>query len=163
MLNQRMIAAAGKKHAPAWAIEELLPMSDETKWPDRFWPWLHKHRNRLPSDERNRRYVDPDKITQSEKEAWHRIQHRAQMQYGHSKVRSGQARFSTKDIMKICVGDEDREVLQAALPKGHTLNSVSLGRWLQNQLVDAPIEGLVMRYISGQGRMAYFWIEYAKK
>ena len=38
-----------------------------------------------------------------------------------------------------------RTTLQAMLPKEATLGSITLGRWLKNGLVDAPIDGLVMR------------------
>ena len=41
---------------------------------------------------------------------------------------------------------------------GKGLNPVSLGRWLKEHLVDAPIDGLVLRSTLGRANCAQFWI-----
>src|SRR5262249_6278482 len=123
--------------------------SDNDKLPDVFWRWLHKLRDRLPPEERKRRFAAQSRypaeiteITEEEWQRWHRVQVAIQIRYGRPEVRSGRTKFSTKDIMQMCSKEEDSAILQTALPKGHTLNSVGIGRWLRNQLADAPIDGL---------------------
>ena len=41
---------------------------------------------------------------------------------------------------------------------GKGLNPVSLGRWLKERLVDAPINGRVLRSALGRENCAEFWI-----
>jgi hypothetical protein len=68
--------------------------------------------------------------------------------------------FPTRDIYDMCREDEElSSLVQSALPKGHTLNSNSLGKWLWNQLADAIIDNLVMRRRQDRTRARYFSIE----
>jgi len=42
---------------------------------------------------------------------------------------------------------------------GKGLNPVSIGRWLKDHLVDAPINGKVLRSATDRKKLACFWIE----
>ena len=42
---------------------------------------------------------------------------------------------------------------------GKVLNPVSLGRWLKERLVDAPMGGRVLRSAKDRKNLASFWIE----
>ena len=41
------------------------------------------------------------------------------------------------------------------------LGSITLGRWLISALVDAPIDGLLLRSVGDRNGVSQFWIEAA--
>jgi hypothetical protein len=68
--------------------------------------------------------------------------------------------YTTRNIYEKSLEDEElSSLLQSVLPKGHTLNSSSLGKWLWNQLAGAPIDGIVLRRREDRTRARFFWIE----
>jgi hypothetical protein len=77
-------------------------------------------------------------------------------------VSAGRKCFLSSEILQISERPEEKELaslLHSVLPKDHTLNSNTLGKWLWNQLANAPIDGLVLRRKEGKARAKYFWIE----
>jgi hypothetical protein len=53
---------------------------------------------------------------------------------------------------------DEQAIVEGAM-HGKGLNPVSLGRWLKDHLVDAPINGRVLRSATDRKKLACFWIE----
>ena len=166
MLDQHMLIEAGRKHAPDWATTEPTMALDPKTRPSmgsgkqRFRLRWH----RLSPDQRLQYFGTTD-FGQAEQRVWHRIKRAMLMRRGRPRVRSGQIKFTTRDILQMCSRDEELSAgLLAVLPKGNTLNSTSLGKWLWHPLTQAPIDGLVMRRLQNKKtKVRYFWIELVKK
>jgi len=164
VLDRLMADLAGRKTAPPWATPTPLSgvgvkSAQQTRWEQKFLArWA-----RLSPKERQRRYetINP---TEAADKQWRRFLDLVIIRSGRREVRTGRARFTSAEIIKglpsfsFTSTSDERAVLEGVMG-GKSLSSVSLGRWLKNHLVDAPINGLTLR--SAKDRLGFhrFWIE----
>ena len=146
MLDQRMVELAVPRPVPARVQAQLKSLKEK---------FYQRWRHMTPA--RRQRWS----IRNEAGEAWENVARRLQERYWRSEIRAGRVKFSSSEILF----DADHELdttLQAMLPKEATLGPVTLGRWLKAQLVDAPIDGLVMRSARDRKGFHQFWVEGAK-
>jgi hypothetical protein len=153
VLDDVMIAEAGSRAASWTTTRCTLSKSPQRKhWELKF----HARWNRMTVTNRQRHYRTGD-LHEAEAQQWARIQARVRRLLGQREVRSGRVRCTTADIIGTCTPDQQAALEGATHGKG--LNPVSLGRWLKERLVDAPIDGLVLRSAKDRKNLACFWIE----
>ena len=114
---------------------------------------------------RRQRWGDPSEPRERGSEAWENVVRTppaAAIRALRSTGRTGQI-LKQRDPGWSRQHSELHATLQAMLPREATLGSITLGRWLKNGLVDAPIDGLVMRSAQDRKGVAQFWIEQADK
>ena len=91
-------------------------------------------------------------------QAWEHIGYLLRMRFGRPEVRAGRVRFTSSKILKaLKARPDDQAIVEGAMHC--TLNPVSLGRWLKDHLVNAPINGRTLRSALGRQNCAQFWIE----
>ena len=72
-------------------------------------------------------------------------------------MRAGRARFTSSEIISL-LPINDRAIVEGAMhPKA--LNPISFSKWLKDRLLDAPIDGLVLRSANDRKKQACFWIK----
>jgi hypothetical protein len=164
VLDGVMVELAGKHSAPAWATTttwlSTTKPPQQTRWETNFRArWA-----RLLPQEQQRRYRTTD-LEAALARQWGRLREVVIVRSGRPEVRAGRARFKSSEIIEGLPKhfsyqpvSEKRAVLEGVMG-GRSLSSVSLGRWLKNHLVDAPVTGLVLR--SAEDRLGFqrFWIE----
>jgi hypothetical protein len=97
--------------------------------------------------------------TQAENQAWGRLVGLVQTRVGRHEVRSGHTRFTSSEIVtELNLAQNEQAVVEGAT-RAKELNPISVGRWLKDRLVDAPINGLVLRSATDRKKVANFWIE----
>ena len=156
-----MVDLAGRRRGPAWVTAEPGLLS--AKQPARKVKWQTQFLLRcggLTPEERQWRWGTTEH-NQAELIAWQRVKTAMLTRLGRPEVRAGRAKFWSSEIL-FAADHELQTSLQAMLPKEATLGSITLGRWLKNGLVDAPIDGLVMRSTQDRNGVSRFWIEQAK-
>jgi hypothetical protein len=158
LLDRRMQEWAGqdwaKELARARAVEYVEQTPEYNRWEAKF-----KARwDRLPTAQRFHHYGTGE-YASIKHVPWDRIRNAAQIRSGRRMVRSGRTRFTATEILGMCPeGDALRNALEGVLPAKQTLNPITLGRWLSNQLAQAPIDGKrLRRSVKHQG--GYFWVE----
>ena len=90
---------------------------------------------------------------------WQRLQNQIQFRVGRRELRAGRARFTSLEISNVLQATQDKRAIVEGAMHGKGLNPISLGRWLKDHLVDAPINGRVLRSKNDRKKMACFWIE----
>lgn len=155
VLDRVVTKAAGQMRAPQWVTTPfILPKSPErVKWENKF----HARWKRIPPDQRQRRYQTTD-CAQAENQAWGRICGLVLIRRGRPEVRAGRIRLTSSEITKALQSAPDDQAIVEGATHGRGLNPVSLGRWLKDHLVDAPINSLVLRSAQGRKNCAEFWI-----
>jgi hypothetical protein len=150
VLDRVMAEAAGRRSAPTRA-SGCTPYG-ATKSPEQK-KWEQKFRARHASGRQD--------LAEAEGQAWQRIQRAVLIRSGRRQLRAGRARFSSSDIiaaLQRAAGEQ--AIIEGAMQgKGKTLNPISLGRWLKERLVDAPINGRVLRSGKDRQNLACFWVE----
>ena len=101
--------------------------------------------------------MSPDRLAGEEERAWRRIRHALETRLGRPAVRSGRFRMSSSDLILELETTGERAIFEGVL-HGKSINPVSIGRWLKEHLVNAPLNGLVLRSSSERRKMAQFWI-----
>jgi hypothetical protein len=148
VLDKSMAEGAGRRCAPAWANAVNPP----ERWSKKF-----KARWSGMAPDRLRRQFRTDYFHEAHAEAWRRIQRAAQVRAGRRELRAGGIRFTSSEIINLFSRSRDSDLVEGAL-HGKRLNPISLGRWLKDHLVDAPINGRVLRSATGRENRAVFWI-----
>jgi hypothetical protein len=102
-------------------------------------------------------------MAQAETQAWERLRELVRLRFGRPVVRTGRIRFSASEIMKALASAADElalieGVVDGSRGSGRGLNPVSLGRWLNLRLADAPIGGHVLRSAKDRTKTAHFWV-----
>jgi hypothetical protein len=159
ILDRRMCEAAGNTRAPPWAritLGTIVQCPDQKRWSAKFrarWSALPPHL-RLA-------VYRTDSLPDSESGRWATIRDAVRLRNGRNAVRSGLARFTGEQIVAALQVIAEGETVSAA---AHTdrLNAVALGRWLNQRLVDAPIDGLVLRSARRRDKTAEYWITWGK-
>lgn len=156
VLDQLMITQAGRKSAPAWAVGALTaPKSPQRlKWEGKF----RARWNGMTPDERQRQYATPH-LAQAEEQAWAGFCALIQSRSGYRELRAGRAQFTSSEIVDALRCDMNAQALVDGAMHSKGLNPVSLGRWLNKRIVDAPIDGRVLRTTIGRQKSSCFWIE----
>jgi len=154
VLDRMMAVETGKKFAPDWAKLPLTAIKppEQLRWKQTFRArWRH-----LTPDQHRRRYQTTD-LNQAERQAWERFRDRIQLRSGRYEVRAGRARFTSSEIISL-LPINDRAIVEGAMhPKA--LNPISFSKWLKDRLLDAPIDGLVLRSANDRKKQACFWIK----
>jgi hypothetical protein len=153
VLDKLMAASAGRKSAPVWATTSASS-AERLRWGANF----RVRWNRMTTGERDRRYRTTN-LGQAETGTWQRLQHQIQVRAGRRELRAGRARFTSLEISNALRAMPDEQAIVEGAMHGKGLNPVSLGRWLKDHLVDAPINGRVLRSATDRTNMACFWIE----
>ena len=149
-----MARAAGRKCTPSWAATPFIASksTERSKWeevPQNFSPELFFVARSASAG---------GDFTQAANQAWERICGSVLTRCGRREVRAGRIRLTSSEITKaLDLAPDDQAVVEGAL-HGKGLNPVSLGRWLKERLVDAPINGRVLRSALGRENCAEFWI-----
>src|SRR5262245_35191066 len=148
-----MAEAAGRKCAPAWVstqsdIGEMSP--EQTRWENRF----RDRWNRMTPDQRQRRYRTTDGF-RAKRDGWQRIRALVQIRWGRREIRAERVRLTSSEIIDAL--SDDRAIVEGAM-HGKGVNAISLGGWLKERLVDAPINGLVLRSAKDRTNTERFWI-----
>jgi hypothetical protein len=161
VLDRVMARLAGRKRAPSWATAALAlgTTPQQIKWEQTF----HGRWARLTPQDQQRRYGTTDPAV-AVAQQWERLRELVIIRSGRPEVRSGRASFRTSEIIKGLQFEsmaEERAVLEGVtgVVAGKSLNPVSLGRWLKNHLVDAPVNGLVLRSAEDRSGYQCFWVE----
>jgi hypothetical protein len=162
VLDRLMAKVAGRKCAPEWATDHSYTAKnspERARWEKNF----RSRWNRMTLDQRQRLYRATD-LNSAESGAWERIREFVRMRCGRRDLRAGAVRFTSSEIINALPGwretSSERDIIEGAM-QGKPLNPVSLGRWLKERLVDAPINGLVLRSAQGRGNCAQFWITWS--
>lgn len=155
VLDRDLTKAAGQTYAPGWASTPFIgaPSPERTKWENKF----RARWSCVSPDQRKRRFQTADLAT-AENQAWERIRGMVRIRFGRPEVRADRARLSSSEITKELQSTPDERAIVEGAMHGKGLNPVSLGRWLKEHLVDAPIDGLVLRSTLGRANCAQFWI-----
>jgi Primase C terminal 2 (PriCT-2) len=151
LLDRKMVETA-RKRAPAWVEARMESFRTE----------FFLRRGNMTPARRGQRW-GAGKKPRAADVAWKDVAYRLRQRYARSEVRAGRIKFSSSDIIiETNEHDELQASLQAMLPREATLGAITLGRWLRAQLVDAPIDGLVMRSTQDRNGVSRFWVERAK-
>jgi hypothetical protein len=153
VLDKLMAASAGRKSAPVWATTSASS-AERQRWGANF----RARWSRMTADERDRRYRTTSS-GEAEMGAWQCLQHQIQIRAGRRELRAGRARFTSLEISNALRAMQDEQAIVEGAMHGKGLNPVSLGRWLKDHLVDAPINGRVLRSATDRKKLACFWIE----
>jgi hypothetical protein len=94
---------------------------------------------------------------------WERIRRLVQIRCGRREIRAGRVQLTSSEIIGWLKSSSDDQAIVEGAMHGKSLNPVALGRWLKERLVDAPIDGLVLRSAKGRTNTECFWIERSKK
>lgn len=159
VLDRVMAKAAGQKFAAAWVTTPFAAVKspERVKWEQKF----RVRWNAITVNQRVRCFGTPD-LVEAESRCWDRIRHQMQVRVGRRELRSGRCRFATSEIIAALRSDTADEALVEGVmhaTHGKALNPVSLGRWIKERLVDAPIGGRVLRSAKNRKNLACFWIE----
>jgi hypothetical protein len=157
-LDRIMALAAGRKCAPVWATTEFRSSREQTRWQQKF----RARWNRMTPDQCQRRY-QTTRVEDAQHQAWKRIQRLVQIRCGRQEIRAGRVQLTSSEIIKDLLQSLDEQAIMGGAMHGKSLNPISLGRWLKERLVDAPIDGLVLRSAKGRTNTECFWIERSKK
>jgi hypothetical protein len=156
VLDRVMTKTAGQRSAPVWVTSSAAVTSPQrTKWGQKF----RARWNALAPALRERCYGTPA-YHEAEADRWERIRRQVQTRAGRRELRAGRCCCTTSEIIAQ-LGTADVALVQGATHATHSkeLNPVSLGRWLKERLVDAPIDGRVLRSAKDRKNLASFWIE----
>jgi hypothetical protein len=153
VLDKLMAASAGRKSAPVWATTSASS-AERQRWEANF----RVRWKRMTTDERDSRYRTTS-LGEAEMGTWQRLQHQIQVRAGRRELRAGRARFTSLEISNALRAMQDEQAIVEGAMHGKGLNPVSLGRWLKDHLVDAPIDGRVLRSATDRKNLACFWIE----
>jgi Primase C terminal 2 (PriCT-2) len=153
VLDKLMAASAGRTSAPVWATISASS-AERQRWEANF----RARWKRMTPDERDRRYRTTS-LGEAEMGTWQRLQHQIQVRAGRRELRAGRARFTSLEISNAIRATQDEQAIVEGAMHGKGLNPVSLGRWLKDHLVDAPINGQVLRSATDRKKLACFWIE----
>ena len=159
VLDRVMTEAVGQRTAPTWATTTLY---SGTKCPEQQ-KWEQKFRARWVSkpDQLRHRYRTND-LNAAAAQSWEHVRSLVRIRCGRREVRAGRIRFTSAALvaaLDVRAGlSSERAIVEGAM-QGKPLNPVSLGRWLKERLVDAPIDGRVLRSALGREKCATFWIE----
>ena len=116
----------------------------------------------MTPDQCQRRY-QTTRVEDAQHQAWKRIQRLVQIRCGRQEIRAGRVQLTSSEIIKDLLQSLDEQAIMGGAMHGKSLNPISLGRWLKERLVDAPIDGLVLRSAKGRTNTECFWIERSKK
>jgi hypothetical protein len=111
-------------------------------------------------DQRQQRYQTINFDT-AKHHGWERIRYLVQIRCGRREIRAGRVQLTSSEIIK-ALSDDDQAIVEGAM-HGRGLNPISLGRWLKERLVDAPINGLVLSSAKDRTNTERFWVERRKK
>ena len=156
VLDRVMAMEKGKTSAPYWAKPSFaaVKLTEQLRWEQTF-----RARWRLMTpDQHQRRYQTTD-LNQAERQAWERFRNRIQLRSGRHEVRAGRARFTTSEIISLLPpASNERAIVEGAM-HGKALNPISFPKWLKDRLLEAPIDGRVLRSANDRKKQACFWIE----
>jgi hypothetical protein len=163
VLDRIMAQAARSKFARPWAA--ALSFVNVAKSPEQM-RWEQKFRtrwDRMTPDQRQHLYQTTD-FNKAMAQTWERIRGLVKIRDGRPEVRAGRAQLTSSEIIKELGGpsSQDYAIVEGAM-HGKGLNPVALGRWLKERLVDAPINGLVLRSAKDRTNTERFWVERSKK
>jgi hypothetical protein len=162
VLDRIMAQAAGSKFAPKWGTTRPFNLAKplaQTRWEQKF----RARWDLMTTDQGRHRYETTDFETAKER-TWERIQNLLIIRNGRPEVRAGRVRLTSSEVIKELGGSSSPNyaILEGAM-HGKSLNPVALGRWLKDRLVDAPIDGLVLRSAKDRTNTERFWVERSKK
>jgi hypothetical protein len=100
-------------------------------------------------------------MNEAENHCWQQICTAVRLRLGRKSLRAGHARFTSADIITALPHGTEGDTLCAAM-HADKLNAVALGRWLKERLVDAPINGLVLRSAPRRDKTAEYWITWGR-
>jgi hypothetical protein len=155
VLDRIMAQDAGRKCAPAWATP-LTGSPEQERWQKKF----RARWDRMTLDQRQQRYQTINFDT-AKHHGWERIRCLVQIRCGRREIRAGRVQLTSSEIIK-ALSDDDQAIVEGAM-HGRGLNPISLGRWLKERLVDAPINGLVLSSAKDRTNTERFWVERRKK
>src|SRR5262249_18332590 len=146
---------AGAKHAPTWgtATYPATKSPERTKWETKF----RARWNLLSPDHRHHCFGTSDMNTAEDK-SWAGICRSVKIRLGRRAVRAGLIRLTTSEIIAAFPYVSDQRAIVEGAMQGKSLNPVSLGRWLKDRLVDAPLNGCVLRCAKARKNQGSFWI-----
>jgi hypothetical protein len=116
----------------------------------------------MTPDQHQRYYHTADRNS-AQTQQWGRIQDRLQAYFGRCAVCAGRIRFSSSEITHLLQSSTDDQGIVDGAMHAKGLNPVALGRWLKDRLVDAPINGLVLRSAKDRTNTGRFWVERSNK
>ena len=151
---------AGDKYAPAWtkSFPAMSQSPERARWSAKFrarWPGL-------TTDQQRSIYNTTD-MYEAEDGCWQKICAAVRLRLGRKALRAGHSRFSSTDIITKLYGAEGDTLCAAMHANADKLNPVALGRWLNQRLVDAPIDGLVLRSARRRDKTAEYWITWGRQ
>jgi hypothetical protein len=160
-LDRIMAERAGYKHAPEWATTPRIESPERTRWRQKF----RARWNRMTPDQRQPRSPRTGDWTFDDAEhfEWERIRREVQTRCGRREIRAGRVQFTSSEIIRWLQSSSDDQAIVEGAMHGKGLNPVALGRWLKERLVDAPINGLVLRSAKDRTNTEGFWIERSRK
>jgi Primase C terminal 2 (PriCT-2) len=149
--------AAGDTCAPQWARTATgRPIKSPKKWAAKF-------RARWSALDFNQQcgIYGTGALEVAETNRWVAICAAVKQRLGRNAVRTGRVRFTGAQIAAAFQNTSGGETLRAAT-HADKLNAVALGRWLRERLVDAPINGLVLRSALRRDKTAEYWIAWER-
>jgi hypothetical protein len=158
VLDRCMCLRAGDKLKPAWVknFPVMTQSSERTRWSGKFrarWSGL--------TQDRQRAIYNTTNMNEAENHCWRQICTAVQLRLGRKSLRAGYFRFTSVDIITALSQRTEGDTLCAAM-HADRLNAVALGRWLKERLVDAPINGLVLRSAPRRDKTAEYWITWGR-
>jgi hypothetical protein len=158
LLDRWMSLTAGDKCAPAWAtrIPPLAQSPERARWSPKFrarWSGLTPDQQRV--------IYNTNDMNTAENDCWQRVCTAIRLRLGRNAVRTGRSRFTGAEIVAALGHQPEGDTLCAAM-HADRLNAVALGRWLKERLVDAPLDGLVLRSAPRRDKTAEYWITWGR-
>jgi hypothetical protein len=155
VLDRLMAMEAGKKFVPVWLTTSFLAAKPQERL-----RWEKSFRTRwtgMTPGQRQRRYETFD-LHEAQRSALERVRRLVQLRSGRRELRAGRIRFTSSQIDNLLkFAPPDFAIVEGAT-HSKSRNPISLGRWLKDRLVDATINGLVLRSARGRENSAEFWI-----
>jgi hypothetical protein len=153
ILDRWMCSAAGDKLAPVWACPQTAQSPERARWSVKF----RVRWSRLTSRQQQAIY-NANNMNNAEDRCWKQICAATRLRLGRNVVRSGRSRFTGAEIVAALQQHTlEGETVRAAT-HADRLNQIALSRWLKERLVDAPIDGLVLRSAPRRNKTAEYWI-----
>jgi hypothetical protein len=181
LIDKVMVELAGETHTPSWiskypsnygaqitTAKSLQQAFVVGGYPDkaRALAWLEKLDARW-------RHINPEQRDEALPRAFFRMRTAMLTFCGRRAVRAGRVSYTAAEILRKVDGNDIGSRFEAGSAfatlrgathtKGHThreLDPSYLGTWLHNNLVERPLQGLVMRCRKDRKGVSHFWIEW---
>jgi hypothetical protein len=153
-LDRLMTEKGAEEHGCAWYVKRFATNSKrKLKWQLNF----RSRWKRMTPDQRRRRYQMNDE-EKAEGKSWEDIRKLLQFRFARRELRAGRIRFTGSEIISLLVYQQTEKAILEGAMNGKGLNPISLGKWLKDRLVNAPIGGRILRSERGRQNCAEFWV-----